>query len=107
MAFALEGVLLNYPAEHTRAALCLVAVVRMEGAVGRSGRASEWSAAILGQRVALSFATVCPDPAAACRGFVAGHGVYPVNHLLVAGADVARDRAGELRAFVAALLDAG
>lgn len=64
-------------------------------------------AAIFGSEVPPGFRPVFPDPAAAGRAFVARHGFTPVNHLLVARAEVARGRADELRAFVAALLDAG
>ncbi|MFL1463527.1 ABC transporter substrate-binding protein [Roseococcus sp. DSY-14] len=64
-------------------------------------------AAIFGSEVPPGFRTVFPDPAAAGRAFVARHGFTPVNHLLVARAEVARERPDALRAFTAALLQAG
>jgi 4,5-dihydroxyphthalate decarboxylase len=53
-------------------------------------------AAIFGSDAPAGFRTVFPNPAAASEAFRACHGFVPVNHLLVARSDVARDRATEL-----------
>jgi 4,5-dihydroxyphthalate decarboxylase len=53
-------------------------------------------AAIFGSDAPAGFRTVFPDPGAASEAFRARHGFVPVNHLLVARSDVARDRATEL-----------
>lgn len=54
-----------------------------------------------------AFRTVFPDPAAAGAAFQAAQGFVPVNHLLVARADVARDRAGDLATLLGLLARAG
>jgi 4,5-dihydroxyphthalate decarboxylase len=53
------------------------------------------------------FRPVFPDLAAAEAAFRAEHGFVPVNHLLAARADVARDRPETLQALVALLHRAG
>jgi len=70
-------------------------------------RAGALDAAIFGSDLPPGFRPVFPDPAAAGRAFVARHGFTPVNHLLVAREDVAREQPEALRAFMAALLEAG
>lgn len=53
-------------------------------------------AAIFGSEAPSGFRTVFPDPAAASEAFQARYGFVPVNHLLVARTDTARDRVPEL-----------
>jgi 4,5-dihydroxyphthalate decarboxylase len=54
-----------------------------------------------------AFRTVFPDPQEAGAHFRATHGFVPVNHLLVARADTARDRAGDLAALLRLLARSG
>ena len=54
-----------------------------------------------------AFRPVFADPDAAGAEFCAKHGFVPVNHLLVARADVARDRAPALAALLGLLAQAG
>lgn len=54
-----------------------------------------------------AFRPVFADPEAAGAAFMAAHGFVPVNHLLVARGDIARDRPDELAAVVALLGRAG
>jgi 4,5-dihydroxyphthalate decarboxylase len=72
-------------------------------------KAGELDAAIFGNDTPAdaAFHTVFPDPQAAGVAFEAAHGFVPVNHLLVARADVARDRAGDLARLLALLARAG
>ncbi|WP_207537246.1 substrate-binding domain-containing protein [Sabulicella rubraurantiaca] len=53
-------------------------------------------AAIFGSEAPPGFRTVFPEPVDASEAFRARHGFVPVNHLLIARSDVARDRAPEL-----------
>jgi 4,5-dihydroxyphthalate decarboxylase len=72
-------------------------------------KAGELDAAIFGNDTPNdpAFRTVFRDPAAAGAAFQATHGFMPVNHVLVARSDVARDRAGDLARLVALLGRAG
>jgi 4,5-dihydroxyphthalate decarboxylase len=72
-------------------------------------KADEIDAAIFGNDLPddPAFRTVFPDPTAAGEAFRAEHGFVPVNHLLVARADVARDRAGDLALLLALLKRSG
>ena len=72
-------------------------------------KAGEIDAAIFGNDTPNdpAFRTVFPDPAAAGAAFQAAHGFVPVNHLLVARADVARDRAPALGALLGLLARSG
>jgi 4,5-dihydroxyphthalate decarboxylase len=54
-----------------------------------------------------AFRPVIADPEAAGAAFLAAQGFVPVNHLLVARADVARDRAPALQALLGLLARAG
>ncbi|MBR0651958.1 ABC transporter substrate-binding protein [Roseomonas terrae] len=63
-------------------------------------RGGELDAAIFGFEVPEGMRTVFPDPAAAGRDFHARYGFKPVNHLVVARSELARDPA-----IVAGLLD--
>lgn len=54
-----------------------------------------------------AFRTVFPDPPAAGAAFQAAHGFVPVNHLLVARADVARDRPDDLARLLGLFARAG
>jgi 4,5-dihydroxyphthalate decarboxylase len=51
--------------------------------------------------------TVFADPAAAGEGFRAAHGFVPVNHLLVARADIARERPAAIATLIGALRAGG
>jgi 4,5-dihydroxyphthalate decarboxylase len=71
--------------------------------------AGEIDAAIFGNDMPRNpaFRPVFADPDAAGAAFRAAHGFVPVNHLLVARADVARDRAPALAALLGLLGRAG
>jgi 4,5-dihydroxyphthalate decarboxylase len=71
--------------------------------------AGEIDAAIFGNDMPRNpaFRPVFADPEAAGADFLATHGFVPVNHLLVARADVARDRAPALAALLGLLGRAG
>jgi 4,5-dihydroxyphthalate decarboxylase len=64
-------------------------------------------AAIFGSDAPAGFRSVFPDPGAASDAFRARHGFVPVNHLLVARDDVARDRAPELMRLLGLLRASG
>lgn len=72
-------------------------------------KAGEIDAAIFGADMPAdsAFRPVFDDPQAAGVAFEAAHGFVPVNHLLVARADIARDRAGDLARLLALLARAG
>jgi 4,5-dihydroxyphthalate decarboxylase len=72
-------------------------------------KAGELDAAIFGADMPSDAALrpVFADARAAGVAFEAAHGFVPVNHLLVARADVARDRAGDLARLLALLARAG
>ena len=72
-------------------------------------KAGELDAAIFGADMPAdaAFRPVFADAQAAGVAFEAAHGFVPVNHLLVARADVARDRAGDLARLLALLARAG
>ncbi|MCW8088455.1 substrate-binding domain-containing protein [Sabulicella glaciei] len=60
-------------------------------------------AAVFGSGAPAGFRTVFPKPAEASKAFLASHGFVPVNHLLIARSDVARDRAPELMRLLSLL----
>ena len=72
-------------------------------------KAGEIDAAIFGADMPAdaAFRPVFANPQAAGVAFEAAHGFVPVNHLLVARADVARDQAGDLARLLALLARAG
>jgi 4,5-dihydroxyphthalate decarboxylase len=72
-------------------------------------KAGELDAAIFGADMPAdaAFRPVFANPQAAGVAFEAAHGFVPVNHLLVARADVARDQAGDLARLLALLARAG
>uniref|UniRef100_UPI0022EB3967 ABC transporter substrate-binding protein n=1 Tax=Falsiroseomonas oryzae TaxID=2766473 RepID=UPI0022EB3967 len=72
-------------------------------------KAGEIDAAIFGNDMPddPAFRPVFADAAAAGEAFRARHGFVPVNHLLVARRDIARDRAADLVTLVALLQRAG
>ena len=72
-------------------------------------KAGEIDAAIFGNDMPKdpAFRPVYADAEAAGAAFQAAHGFVPVNHLLVARADVARDRAPALAALLGLLAHAG
>lgn len=72
-------------------------------------KAGELDAAIFGADMPAdaAFRPVFANPQAAGVAFEAAHGFVPVNHLLVARADVARDQAGDLARLLVLLARAG
>lgn len=54
-----------------------------------------------------ALAPLLPDPAAAARDFLATHGFMPINHVLVARADVAATQPDALSALLARLREGG
>lgn len=70
-------------------------------------QAGEIDAAIFGTELPPGMRTVFPNPASAGEAFRVLHGFMPVNHLLVARADVAAERPDDLRALVRLLGEAG
>jgi 4,5-dihydroxyphthalate decarboxylase len=72
-------------------------------------KAGEIDAAIFGADMPAdaAFRPVFADPQAAGVAFEAAHGFVPVNHLLVARADIARDQADDLARLLALLARAG
>ena len=72
-------------------------------------RAGELDAAIFGNELPADPALrpVFPDPEAAGAAFRAAHGFVPVNHLLVARGDVARERPESLAELLRLLRAAG
>lgn len=70
-------------------------------------QAGEIDAAIFGTELPPGMRTVFPDAAAAGEAFRAAHGFVPVNHLIVARADIAAARPDDLREFIRLLGAAG